>query len=120
MYCQKCGNQVNDNDQFCPSCGAPTNSATINRETQNYNQNNGDESNLGYAILGFFIPIAGIILYFVWKSEFPLKARSCMRGFMVGVAVYVVGICCLIATAGAVAGTSRHSYYYDVVEIVEN
>lgn len=23
MFCEKCGNPVNDNDKFCQKCGAP-------------------------------------------------------------------------------------------------
>ncbi|MBQ1239483.1 MAG: zinc-ribbon domain-containing protein, partial [Ruminococcus sp.] len=25
MFCEKCGNQLNDNDKFCQKCGAPVN-----------------------------------------------------------------------------------------------
>ena len=47
-------------------------------ENQNTNQepfNNNDAPSVGYQILAFIIPIAGIIMYFNNKSEFPIKAK---------------------------------------------
>lgn len=33
MYCSKCGNQISENDRFCPHCGAPV---TQNAESETY------------------------------------------------------------------------------------
>jgi hypothetical protein len=48
----------------------------------------------GFAALCFFIPLVGLILYLVWKDEYPLKARSCGKGALIGVIVYF-GLSCL-------------------------
>lgn len=32
--------------------------------------------------LSFFIPLVGLILYFVWKKEKPLRAGSAGKGFV--------------------------------------
>jgi hypothetical protein len=48
----------------------------------------------GFAALCFFIPLVGLILYLVWKDEYPLKARSCGKGALIGVIVYL-GMSCL-------------------------
>ena len=45
----------------------------------------------GYAVLGFFIPVVGLILYLVWKDQTPLRARSAGKGALIGVIVGVVG-----------------------------
>ena len=45
----------------------------------------------GYAVLGFFIPVVGLILYLVWKDQTPLRAGSAGKGALIGVIVGVVG-----------------------------
>ena len=42
----------------------------------NPNNNPVDASSFGYAALGFFIPVAGLVLYLVWKEQTPLRAKS--------------------------------------------
>lgn len=54
----------------------------VNKET--------DSSSLGWAVLGFFIPLVGLILYLVWKDELPLRAKSVGKGALVSVIVNVV------------------------------
>jgi len=49
-----------------------------------------DAPSMGFAVLGFFIPLVGLILWLVWKAETPLKAKSCGKGALVGAIVYVV------------------------------
>ena len=49
-----------------------------------------DSSSLGWAVLGFFIPLVGLILYLVWKDELPLRAKSVGKGALVSVIVNVV------------------------------
>ena len=57
----------------------------------------GDAPSMGFAVLGFFIPLVGLILYLVWKDQFPLKARSCGKGALIGVISQVaVSILCFI------------------------
>lgn len=49
-----------------------------------------DSSSFGYALLGFFIPIVGLILFLIWKDEYPLRAKSAGKGALVSVIVSVV------------------------------
>jgi len=46
----------------------------------------------GFATLGFFFPVVGLILYLVWKPQTPLKARSAGKGALIGVITYFVVI----------------------------
>ena len=34
--------------------------------------------------------MVGLILYLVWKDSLPLRAKSCGKGAIIGVIVYVV------------------------------
>ena len=37
MYCQRCGQKLNDTDQFCPHCGLPIDHEEAERGYQRYN-----------------------------------------------------------------------------------
>lgn len=49
-----------------------------------------DNGSFGWAVLGFFVPIAGLILYLVWRTEKPLSARRAGIGALVSVIVGAV------------------------------
>ena len=46
--------------------------------------------NTGFAVLGFFIPVVGLILYLVWHDTLPLRAKSAGKGALIGTIVAVV------------------------------
>jgi uncharacterized membrane protein YhaH (DUF805 family) len=52
--------------------------------------NPNDKSSIGFAILSFFIPLVGLILFLVWKKDTPLKAKSCGIGALIGFVLSVV------------------------------
>ncbi|MBQ7822085.1 MAG: zinc ribbon domain-containing protein [Clostridia bacterium] len=81
-YCSKCGKELIDEAVVCPACGAPTDGQ--NKPAAN------DGKSFGFALLGFCIPIVGLILYLVWKDSTPLKAKSAGKGALVSVIVSVV------------------------------
>ena len=60
--------------------------------TQNTASTGAGESTFGWAVLGFFIPIVGLILFLVWNnSESKAKGNSAGKGALVGVIVGVIG-----------------------------
>ncbi len=80
MYCQNCGEQIDDKVIVCSKCGAPVRKlVTIE-----------DAPNTGFAALGFFFPLAGLILYLVWKDDMPLRAYSVGKGALIGLAVSII------------------------------
>ena len=84
MFCSKCGKEIPDEAVVCVHCGI----ATANNNTALANKD--DKSSFGFALLGFFIPLIGLILWLVWKNETPLKAKSAGKGALTGVIVSVV------------------------------
>jgi hypothetical protein len=58
-----------------------------------------DEPSGGFAVLCFFVPLVGLILYLVWKSEYPLKARSCGKGAIIGAIISFVLSCLSVVLA---------------------
>ena len=49
-----------------------------------------DASSIGFAILGFFIPVVGLVLYLVNKNTYPKKAKSAGKGALIGFIVNIV------------------------------
>ncbi len=104
MYCNTCGNEINENAVVCPKCGCATgkNSSVLKQ----------DAPNTGFAVLGFFFPLIGLILYLIWKTETPLKAKSAGKGALIGVIVSAVIWLFYIILIGAFVGSMAGGYYY--------
>lgn len=49
-----------------------------------------DTGSFGWAVLGFFFPIVGLILFPVWKSEKPVSAKQAGMGALASVISTVV------------------------------
>lgn len=49
-----------------------------------------DSGSFGWAVLGFFIPIVGLVLYLVWREQKPLSAKKAGMGALVSVIAGVV------------------------------
>ena len=48
-----------------------------------------DSGSIGWAILGFFIPLVGLILFLVWKNTKPKCAKMAGIGALVGVCINI-------------------------------
>lgn len=49
-----------------------------------------DSGSFGWAVLGFFFPLVGLILFLVWKDSKPLSGKRAGIGALVGVISEVV------------------------------
>ncbi len=94
MYCMNCGAKCSDQAQFCANCGHPlmnANASEGNNSVQHIpaaSQNvakAADAPSFGYKILGFFLPVVGLVLYLVWREQTPLRAKSAGKGALWGV-----------------------------------
>ena len=74
MFCKNCGSQIDDKAVVCPKCGVATGKTSAASD---------DAPSGGFAVLCFLFPLLGLILYLVWKADYPQKAHS---------SVYVPGI----------------------------
>ena len=105
MFCRNCGKEVNDNAVICPGCGCETGKKSTSLANAN------DASSFGYAFLGFLIPIVGLILFLMWKNEYPLRAKSAGKGALISVIISVVFVVIYYVIIIAAIG-SMGSYYY--------
>lgn len=49
-----------------------------------------DTGSFGWAVLGFFFPIVGLILFLIWKTEKPVSAKQAGMGALASVISTVV------------------------------
>lgn len=85
-YCGNCGNQVDEKAYICPKCGGVVNNNLNGKDTINVVDNGG----IGWAFLGFFFPVVGLILYLVWKDSKPKSAKSAGKGALISVIIGIV------------------------------
>ena len=103
-YCSKCGKEIHDDAVMCIHCGCSVKGGAVSTQEE-------DAPSIGFAILGFFIPVIGLILWLIWKDKTPLKAKSAGKGALIGFCVSLVFSIIYGAIVGAMIG-SMGSYYY--------
>ena len=110
MFCRNCGSEIDDRAEICPKCGV-----RVNPQSASPTHANDDAPNAGFAVLGFFFPLIGLILYLVWKADYPLKAKSCGKGaligFIVGIVLSILYVVIIVAAAGCIAANNPGTYY---------
>ena len=57
----------------------------------------GDTGSFGWAVLGFFVPVVGLILWLVWMRTRPRNAKMSRNGFIIGLAFAVVATVTIVA-----------------------
>ena len=62
---------------------------------------------VGWAILGFLIPIIGLILFIVWKDSKPKSSSAAGKGALIG---FIVGILASVLIS-CMAGAAALTYY---------
>ncbi|MBQ9914501.1 MAG: hypothetical protein IJO50_00005, partial [Clostridia bacterium] len=97
MYCKYCGQATDDDSKFCSNCG---NEISLTNGTDKL-----DKPSRAFAVLGFFIPIVGLILYAVYERKQPKRAKSAGKGALIGVitkiVVYIVAVVLYIIFASS-------------------
>ena len=58
-------------------------------------------SSFGWAVLGFFIPLAGLILFLVWGQTRPEDAKAAGKGALISVIISAIGYALMMCAAGA-------------------
>lgn len=108
--CRNCGNLGNIDSKFCPNCGEPLaghkSSATTEKKPDttygnfnpNFNQTgssqsykSGDDQATLFCVIGFCVPIAGLILYLVLMNDKPASAKGAGLGALIGFIVSLLG-----------------------------
>ncbi len=102
-FCPYCGKyNTNQNGNFCMNCGAMLKNANNYQNNYNYNNNQSsdvlarDEYSILWGILGFFIPMAGLILFIAWHKDRPKSGRYAGVGALLRVILTIILIIFLV------------------------
>lgn len=79
-FCKNCGAQIDDRAVICPKCGV----------SQGSQPSDDDKGGFLWGLLGFCIPIVGLILFLVWKDTKPVTSKAAGKGALASVIVSVV------------------------------
>ena len=77
MFCKNCGKEIDNNAVVCINCGVSTNLVQ-------------DNGGFGWGVLGCCVPLAGLILYLVWKDTKPKSAKSAGIGALIWVGCVIL------------------------------
>ena len=79
-FCKNCGAEIDDNVSICMKCGVPQNpiSDVI------------DKGGFLWGLLGYFVPLAGLVIFLIWRDTKPKTAKAAGIGALVSVIVSVV------------------------------
>ena len=92
-YCRKCGEFIDDEAVICPKCGVQQ--AEFRTAAPN------DDGSVLWLLIGFLIPVAGIILWIMWKDEKPRSARMAGAGFLAGLMLWLIGVMAVMSMIGS-------------------
>lgn len=52
-----------------------------------------DSGSAGWGLLGFCMPVVGIILYLVWQNDKPLNAKAALNGALISIVIgFIFGL----------------------------
>lgn len=135
--CKNCGFQTyDDSASVCDSCGAKlekeefkkptaTYKPNVNQRSDDYyegyrraqseqyyqNKSRNDNGGCGWILLGFLIsPILTLILYLIFKDDYPNRASDLGKGAIIGVVFCVIVI--LLTTCGSINILNQYTRYY--------
>lgn len=105
MKCPNCGAKVYSNERYCSYCHSEMIRSSDNKQIdssyqEKYDPTHGqtsssstkDDGSLMWGILGFFFPLIGLILFFLWNTSRPKSAQKAILGALLGFIFYVVNV----------------------------
>lgn len=93
--CPYCNAENLDDATMCQTCGsnltnvAASNAMPSTSATKVTKTSSSGEA-VGWGFLGFFVPIAGLILFLVWRDERPDDSKAAGIGALISVIISVV------------------------------
>jgi len=93
-FCTNCGGKLEEQFNICPYCGMQQGVYPYMQSYQQPSSVQEEKVEIGFVILGFLIPIAGLILFAVWSKEKPKTAKATgiagILGFIFGIVISIL------------------------------
>lgn len=86
MYCRNNGKEIDEKADICRHCGVETGV----ENSSGGNRTKGDASGVGWWFFGFFFPLAGLILFIIWKREYQSRAKRVGIGAIIGALIITI------------------------------
>jgi hypothetical protein len=120
MFCRACGSPLDEGNDTCPNCDTPdpadVSNALLNAHQPQtvtaspylnvygtYKPQKPEVKDEGFmwGILGWFVPIVGLILFFVWNNTKPKSAKAALIGALIywllfGITVVILAIVAVV------------------------
>ncbi len=103
MFCSKCGTRLpwadavqrpsSEQETTAEQASVPEQALSPAHSSHSVSR---DKPSFGYALQGFIFPVIGLILYFVLRTDTPLRAKSAGHGALWGFAVQLVVVIVLL------------------------
>ena len=78
-YCKRCGNRLDFKIGTCRKCGL-----NYDFRTEREVKAEGKGFAFGWAILGFFMPFIGLVLFLYWRKTYKVRSKSVGIGALTG------------------------------------
>lgn len=91
MFCPECGSKLSKGSQYCSQCGINLNNEVITKK----NTENSVPSFI-WGLVGFFVPLAGLILFILWKQDRKKDSKAAGLGALIWLICYVLAIISII------------------------
>lgn len=100
MFCTKCGAKLPKDSKYCVECGV-----SINEDSNKVSNNTSSTPSFVWAIVGFLVPVAGLILFIMWKEDRPKDSKVAGISALVSTILYVIYmiIMVLVMVLGVIA-----------------
>ncbi len=85
MFCSKCGTKLEKGAEFCSECGA-----SLKSDEVKVTENQSSGSSFGWGVLGFFVPLAGLILFIMWRKERSNDSKAAGIGALISTILSII------------------------------
>lgn len=92
MFCKYCGTEGPEHS-YCSNCGQIIGGEEQTRYSEDISVQakiEEDKSEVLYNLISFFIPIVGLVFFFIWKDEYPIRAKACLKWMIISVVLSVL------------------------------